>query len=96
MSLEFSLLPLIFVGGGNPFGSLTSFENSKPTMEFEEARVRNNKLGERRISRECSTCEHHTFPPFVVLGLILKNMDIGPTFSVESSSISGLISTFMV
>jgi hypothetical protein len=39
-------------------------------MEFEEARVRSNKLKERRLSRECLHV-NITLSPFVVLGLIV-------------------------
>jgi hypothetical protein len=89
MSLELFFFPTISRGGGNPFGRLVSFENSKPKMKFKEAKVGNNKLGQRRCSRECSTCKHHTFPPCVVLGLIFifKNMDIGRTLGVENSTL---------
>jgi hypothetical protein len=44
------LLP-ISRGGGNPFGSLGFSKNSKFEMEFEEAKARSNKLGEKRLSR---------------------------------------------
>jgi hypothetical protein len=53
MSLELFFLPPISKGGGNPFGNLGFSKNSKPEMEFKEARAKNNKLGERRLSRKC-------------------------------------------
>jgi len=71
MSLDLSLLFSISKGGGNPFGNSTSFKNPKLGMEFKEARARSNKLGQRRLSRKCSTSKNHTVPPCVVLGLIL-------------------------
>jgi hypothetical protein len=40
-------------------------------MEFEKTKVGNNKLGERRLSKECSRCKHDMLPPCVVLGFIL-------------------------
>jgi len=58
-------------GGGNPFGSPASFENSKPGMEFGEAKVGSNKLMQRKLSRECSMGKHHMLPPSVFLGFIL-------------------------
>jgi hypothetical protein len=41
--LEWFFLPLISRGGYNPFGSLASFDNSRPRMEFGEARIGSNK-----------------------------------------------------
>jgi hypothetical protein len=49
MSLELSLLLVISKGGGNPFGSSAFSENSKPGIKFREAKVRSNKLGQRRF-----------------------------------------------
>jgi hypothetical protein len=43
MSMELSLLLAISKGGGNPFGSLVSFENSRLGMEFRETKARSNK-----------------------------------------------------
>jgi hypothetical protein len=71
MSLELFYLPPISRGGSNPFGSLGSSKNSRPRMEFEKVGAGSNKPGERRLSRECSTCKHHMLPPCVVLGFIL-------------------------
>jgi hypothetical protein len=51
MSPEFSFLPTISKGGGNPFRNLASSKNSKPMMEFKEARVGSNKLVQRKLSR---------------------------------------------
>jgi hypothetical protein len=53
MSLELSLLLVVSKGGGNPFESQASSKNSKPGLEFGEARGRSNKLGQRRLSKEC-------------------------------------------
>ncbi len=71
MSFQLSCLPPISKGGGNPFGSLGFFENLKHGMEFEKAKVGNNKLGERRLLRTCSIGKHDMLPPCVVLGFIL-------------------------
>jgi hypothetical protein len=70
-SLELFILFVIYRGGGNPFGSLAFSKNSKLEMEFGEARVKSNKLRQRRLSKKCSTCKHHTLIPCVILGLIL-------------------------
>jgi hypothetical protein len=69
--LELSLLPAISKGGGNPSGSLTSFEHSRLGMEFREAKVGSNKLGQKKLSKECSISKHHTLLPCVILGVIL-------------------------
>jgi hypothetical protein len=89
MSLELSFFPNISKGGSNPFGRSVSFKNSRFEMEFREAKARNNKLGQRKLSRECSTCKHCTLSLCVVLGLIFifKNMDIGPTLSAKCSTL---------
>jgi hypothetical protein len=51
MSLELSFFPNISKGGSNPFGRSVSFKNSRFEMEFREAKARNNKLGQRKLSR---------------------------------------------
>jgi hypothetical protein len=53
MSMEWFISPIISMGGSNPFGSLASSKNLKLGMEFEEARVGNNKLMQGRFLREC-------------------------------------------
>jgi hypothetical protein len=89
MSLELSFFLVIFTGGGNPFGRSGSFENSRLEIKFGLAKARSNKLGQRKLSRECFICKHHTQPPCVVLGFIFifKNMDIDLTFSAKSSAL---------
>jgi hypothetical protein len=89
MSLELFLLPTISRGGGNPFGSLASFENSKHGLEFEEERVGSNKMGQRRLSRKCYTCKHSYVSSLCSFGLhfIFKNMDIGPTLGAKNSTL---------
>jgi hypothetical protein len=68
--MELFILRTISKGGGNPFGSLVSFENSKLEMEFGKARVGNNKLMQRRLSRESYASKHHMLLPCVVWGFI--------------------------
>jgi hypothetical protein len=89
MSLELSLSPAISMGGGNPFGSSASFENSRLGMEFGEAKARSKKLMQRRLSRKCSTGKHHMLPPSVVLGLILysRTWIFCPILGAKSSTI---------
>jgi hypothetical protein len=93
MSLELSFFPNIskveVIHLGGQFLSRIQDE-----MEFGEARVGSNKLGQRRLSRECSTFKHGMLSFCVVLGLvfIFKNMDIGPTLGAKSSA---LVASFL-
>jgi hypothetical protein len=64
ISLEWFHSPPIFMGGGNPFGSLLFSKNSKSEMEFGESRIKSNTLVWNKLLRECSTSTHHVLPPF--------------------------------
>jgi hypothetical protein len=51
ISLEWFHSPPIFMGGGNPFGSLLSSKNSKSKMEFGESRIKSNTLVWNKLLR---------------------------------------------
>jgi hypothetical protein len=49
MPLEWFISLIISMGGSNPCGSLASSKNLRLGMEFEEARIGNNKLVQENI-----------------------------------------------